>query len=84
VQKFSSNKDIKLLNIVNDIYSEFLCYGARRMLTALENKGFSVGRKLIKTIYECLGIQAIYPIKKTTIANKEHDKYPYLSSFTTL
>ena len=78
VQKFSSNEDIKLLNIVNDIYSEFPYYGTRRMLTALENEGFNVGRKLIKTIYQYLGIKAIYPTKKTTIPNKEHYKYPYL------
>jgi len=78
VQKFSSDNDIKLLNMVNDIYSEFPYYGTRRMLTALENEGFSIGRKLIKTIYQYLGIRAIYPTKKTTIPNKEHYKYPYL------
>jgi len=78
VQKFSSNDDIKLLNMVNDIYSEFPYYGTRRMLTALENEGFTVGRKLIKTIYQYLGIKALYPTKKTTIANKEHYKYKYL------
>jgi len=78
VQKFSSDEDIKLLNMVNDIYSEFPYYGTRRMLTALENEGFKVGRKLIKTIYQYLGIKALYPTKKTTIPNKEHDKYPYL------
>ncbi|MEA3331966.1 MAG: IS3 family transposase [Campylobacterota bacterium] len=78
VKKFSSDEDIKLLNMVNDIYSEFPYYGTRRMLTALENEGFNVGRKLIKTIYEYLGIKALYPTKKTTIPNKEHYKYKYL------
>jgi hypothetical protein len=48
LQKFSSHEDIKLLNILNDIYSEFSCCKSRRMITALENKGFIVGRKLIK------------------------------------
>jgi putative transposase len=78
VKKFSSEYDIKLLNTVNDIYSEFPYYGTRRMLTALENEGFIVGRKLIKTIYQYLGIKALYPTKRTTIPNKEHYKYPYL------
>ena len=78
VKKFSSEDDIKLLNLVNDIYSEFPYYGTRRMLTALDNEGFKVGRKLIKTIYEYLGINTLYPTRKTTIANKEHYKYPYL------
>ena len=59
VKKFSSEDDIKLLNLVNDIYSEFPYYGTRRMLTALDNEGFKVGRKLIKTIYEYLGINAL-------------------------
>ncbi len=48
------------------------------MLTALENEGFIIGRKLIKSIYQYLGIKALYPTKKTTIPNKEHYKYPYL------
>lgn len=78
VKRFSSDEDIKLLNLVNDIYSEFPYYGTRRMLTALENEGYRVGRKLIKTIYEYLGIKALYPTKKTTIPNKEHYKYKYL------
>lgn len=78
IKKFSSDEDIKLLNLVNDIYSEFPYYGTRRMLTALENEGFNVGRKLIKSIYAYLGIKALYPTKKTTIPNKEHHKYPYL------
>ena len=78
VVKFSSDEDIKLLNMVNDIYSEFPYYGTRRMLTALGNEGFTLGRKLIKTIYQYLGIKALYPTKKTTIPNKEHYKYPYL------
>ena len=78
VKKFSSEEDIKLLNAVNDVYSEFPYYGTRRMLTGLENKGFKVGRKLIKSIYQYLGIKAIYPTKRTTIPNKEHHKYKYL------
>jgi putative transposase len=78
VKKFSSDDDIKLLNLVNDIYSEFPYYGTRRMLTALGNEGFTLGRKLIKTIYQYLGIKALYPTKQTTIPNKEHYKYPYL------
>lgn len=59
IKKFSSEYDLKLLNMVNDIYSEFPYYGTRRMLTALENEGFNVGRKLIKTIYQYLGIKAL-------------------------
>ena len=48
------------------------------MKVALEEKNIFIGRKLIKRAYEILGIEAIYPKKKTTKANKLDYKYPYL------
>ncbi len=36
------------------------------------------GRKLIKRAFEFMGIRALYPKTRTTIANNEHKKYPYL------
>jgi len=78
VKKFSSDEDIKLLNMLNEIHSEFPYYGTRRLVTALENEGFKVGRKLVKTAMEYIGIKALYPKHKTTQAYKEHYKYKYL------
>ena len=78
VKRFSSEWDLKLLNKLNDIYSEFPYYGTRRLVTALGNEGFNVGRKLVKSAMEYIGITAIYPKHKTTKANKEHHKYKYL------
>jgi putative transposase len=45
VKKFSSEEDLKLLNALNDIYSEFPYYSTRRLVTALANEGFNVGRE---------------------------------------
>jgi len=78
VKKFSSDWDLKFLNKLNDIYSEFPYYGTRRLVTALGNEGFYVGRKLVKSAMAYIGIKAIYPKHKTTKANKEHYKYKYL------
>ncbi len=78
VKKFNSEEDLKLLNALNDIYSEFPYYGTRRLVTALANEGFNVGRKLVKSMMEYMGIKALYPTHKTTQPNKEHDKFPYL------
>ena len=78
VKRFSSEWDLKFLNKLNDIYSEFPYYGTRRLVTALGNEGFEVGRKLIKSAMEYIGIKAIYPKHRTTKANKEHYKYKYL------
>jgi len=78
VKKFSSKEDIKFLNLLNEIHSEFPYYGTRRLVTALANRGIDVGRKLVKTAMEYIGIKALYPKHKTTQAYKEHFKYKYL------
>ena len=77
-KRYSSEYELRLLNAINDIYSEFPYYGTRRMVTALENMGYKVGRKLIRSMMRYMGIKALYPRPKTTIPNKEHHKYPYL------
>ena len=75
---FSSDEDIKLLNAIDKIYTKHPYYGTRRIVQVLKRLGFDVGRKLIKSAMEFMGIVALYPKPKTTIANKEHKKYPYL------
>jgi len=78
VVPFSSDKDIKLLNTIDIIHTKYPYYGTRRVHELLKRLGFDAGRKLIKTAFEFMGIRALYPKVRTTIANKEHKKYPYL------
>ena len=78
VKRFSSEWEIKFLNALNEIHSEFPYYGTRRLVTALENEGYWVGRKFVKSAMEYMGIRALYPKHKTTQAYKEHYKYKYL------
>jgi putative transposase len=78
VSKFSSNEDIKLLNMIDIIHTKHPYYGTRRVHKLLQKLGFQVGRKLIKSAFEFMGIRALYPKIRTTLANKEHKKYPYL------
>jgi len=75
---FSSREELKILNAIDEIYTEFPYYGTRRMRIALKEKNIHIGRKLIKRAYEVLGIEALYPKKKTTKANSLDYKYPYL------
>ncbi|BCD89870.1 hypothetical protein fh0823_00090 [Francisella halioticida] len=78
ISKFSSNDDIKLLNAIDLIHTKHPYYGTRRLVKLLNRLGFLVGRKLIKSAMEFMGIKALYPKKKTTVINKQHKKYPYL------
>jgi len=75
---FSTGSEIKLLDAINNIYSDFPSYGYRRITIQLQNEGYNVGKKLVKKAMKYMGIEALYPKPKTTTANKEHYKYPYL------
>lgn len=57
---------------------EFPYYGHRRIWKQLLDDNFDIGRKWVKSATEFTGIKAIYPKPKTTIAIKEHKKYPHL------
>jgi len=78
IEPFSKSKDKKLLDAIDKIHTKYPYYGTRRIQELLNKLGFNVGRKLIKSALVFMGIRALYPISKTTIANKEHKKYPYL------
>ena len=75
---FSSGSDLKILDAINNIYSDFPSYGSRRIHAQLLRDGFNVGKKFVKKAMKYMGIEALYPKPKTTTANKEHYKYAYL------
>ena len=78
IKPFSTSKEIKLLDAINNIYSDFPYYGYRRITKQLQIDGYNIGKKLIKKAMKYMGIEALYPKPKTTTANKEHTNYPYL------
>jgi putative transposase len=75
---FSSDSDLNVLDAINNIYSDFPSYGYRRIRSQLLRDGYNIGKKFVKKAMKYMGIEALYPKPKTTIANKEHYKYDYL------
>jgi putative transposase len=78
MKPFSRSGEINLLDAINTIYSEFPSYGYRRVHSQLLKEGYRVGKKFVKKAMKYIGIEALYPKPKTTVANKEHTKYEYL------
>jgi len=78
VKPFRTNGDLKLLDAINNIYSDFPSYGYRRIHKQLQKDGYNFGKKFVKKAMKYMGIEALYPKPKTTISNKEHYKYEYL------
>lgn len=71
-------EDYKIMNKIDEIYTEHPYYGARRMSHVLRSDGLSVGRKKVSKYYEIMGIVAIYPKMNLSKRNQAHKIYPYL------
>ena len=64
--------------MIDEIHLQYPFMGSRRIRTELAKKGHSVNRKRVVRLMRDMGIGAIYPKPKTTLANKAHKVYPYL------
>lgn len=70
--------DQKILNRMDEIYTEHPYYGSRRMMHVLRTEGVMIGRKKVRRYYQILGIKAIYPKMNLSKRNQAHKVYPYL------
>ena len=64
--------------LLDEQYMKTPFYGSRNMTVYLNTLGYEVNRKRVIRLMNQLGIQAIYPKKRTTVRNPEHQIYPYL------
>ena len=63
---------LTLINEVDKIYTDYPFFGTRRMSVWLQEKDYNAGRKLVRRIYQILGLEAIYPKPNLSIPNKEN------------
>lgn len=73
-----SDQDQRTMEEIDKIYTEYPFYGSRRIKVELLENNIDVGRMKISTLMKTMGIEAIYPKKNLSIANKMHKKFPYL------
>jgi putative transposase len=63
---------------MDEQYMKTPFYGSRKYVVFLRSLGYEVNRKRVMRLMKKLGLQAIYPKRRTTVANPEHQVYPYL------
>jgi len=66
------------MRLIDEIYVKWPFYGARRIAAELRAGGWSVDRKRVGRLMRLMGIQALYPGPRTSTAQPQHRKYPYL------
>lgn len=76
-----NDSDIKIMDIIDEIYTQYPFYGRRRITAYLRKvKGLQINIKKVDRLMNLMGLQAIYPKKNLSIPNLAHKKYPYLLS----
>lgn len=69
---------------IDEINTRWPAWGSRKITDRLNNAlrledlTLRVNRKRVRRLMAVMGIQAIYPKKKTSLADKYHKSYPYL------
>jgi putative transposase len=70
--------NLTLMRLIDAQYMETPFYGYPRMTQILRRKGYPVNHKRVSRLMRLMGIEAIYPRPRTTIAAVGHKIYPYL------
>ena len=63
---------------IDELYLKWPFYGSRRIAAELSTDKRPVNRKRVQRLMTVMGIQAIYPRKRTTVPSANHRVYPYL------
>jgi len=70
--------ELQLMHLIDEIYTEFPYYGSRKIRKQLILDGHCVGRERVQRLMHRMGIAAIYPKRRTSVAHPNHQVYPYL------
>lgn len=73
-----SAENLHLMRIMDEQYLRTPFYGWPRMTAWLRRQGYAVNSKRVRRLLRKMGLQAIYPKPKTSLADKGHKIYPYL------
>jgi putative transposase len=70
--------NLELMRCIDEQYLKTPFYGWPRMTAHLRRLGYAVNHKRIQRLMQLMGLQAIFPKRRTTTVNPEDRIYPYL------
>ena len=71
-------ENLRLMRLIDEQYTARPFYGSRRMTVWLNEQGEEVNRKRVQRLMRVMGLEAIYPKPRLSLAGKGHRVYPYL------
>ena len=73
-----TSEDLRLMRLIDERYTACPFYGSRRMTVWLTEPGEEVNRKRVQRLMRLMGLEAIDPKPRLSLAGKGHRIYPYL------
>lgn len=71
-------ENLVIMRLLDEQYYKTSFYGVRRLTAFLEEMGYHVNRKRVKSLMELIGWEALYQEPNTSAPNVAHKIYPYL------
>ncbi len=69
--------NLRLMRLIDEAYTRTPFYGYRKMTAHLNAQGYRVNRKRVARLMRTMGLHAVYPHPRTSLADCEHKKYSY-------
>ena len=73
-----SPENLRWMRRIDEQYLATPFYGSRRMTAHFVRAGYSINRKRMQRLMRIMGLEGLFPGRKTTIPAPEHKVYPYL------
>jgi putative transposase len=73
-----SEENLRLMRLIDRQYLETPFYGSRKMAESLNRSGEAVNRKRVQRLMGLMGLEAVHPQPRTTVAAPGAKAYPYL------
>lgn len=73
-----SAENLRWMRRIDEQYLVTPFYGSRRMTDHFLRAGYSINRKRVQRLMRIMGLEGLFPGRKTTIPAPEHKVYPYL------
>jgi len=73
-----STENLAIMELLDRQYTATPFLGVLLMLNFIRTQGYDVNIKRIRRLLRIMGLEAIYPKKKTSTQDTAHKVYPYL------
>lgn len=78
-QPRTNQRDVAIMNLIDEIYTECPFYGSRRIRKELLiYHQIAICREKTQRLMRLMGLEAVYPKPRTSFPGKENKIYPYL------